>query len=191
MRLGYSTVLHPDGRRYADTMISELSRWYIEPHADLIVQAGVRVDDFCVIVANHELLLWRGVHIGAHCTLHAGAGLSIDRGCAISAGCHIYTVSDDFRRSPLFGPAMPEAFREIDAAPVTIEEHCVIGAGTVILPGAHIGRHTAVGAGSVVKGYLPPFCIFAGAVAEPIGRRNEAACIAAAAKWERQNAGAG
>ena len=37
-----------------------------------------------------------------------------------------------------------------------------LGHGTVVLPGATIGRHVVVGANSVVRGELPDFCVAAG-----------------------------
>ena len=45
-----------------------------------------------------------------------------------------------------------------------------LGHGTVVLPGARIGRHVVVAAGSVVTGELPDRCVAAGAPARPIRR---------------------
>lgn len=39
---------------------------------------------------------------------------------------------------------------------VIIEDGCWIGAGSIILRGAHIGKNTVVAAGSVIKGSIPP-----------------------------------
>lgn len=41
------------------------------------------------------------------------------------------------------------------AAPVTIGDHVVLGAGVIVCPGVIIGDHTVVGAGSVVTTDLP------------------------------------
>ena len=40
-----------------------------------------------------------------------------------------------------------------------------LGHGTVVLPGAHIGRHVVIGANSVVTGEIPDFSVAAGAPA--------------------------
>ena len=48
------------------------------------------------------------------------------------------------------------------------------GIGTVVLPGARIGRHVTVGANSVVTGELPDYCVAAGAPGQgdpPLRRR--------------------
>ena len=54
--------------------------------------------------------------------------------------------------------------------PVVIGSGSWLGHGTVVLPGAHIGKHVAVAAGSVVSGKLPDNCVAAGAPAKPIRR---------------------
>ena len=41
------------------------------------------------------------------------------------------------------------------ALPVTIEDNCWIGAGSVICPGVTIGRNSVIGAGSVVTKDIP------------------------------------
>lgn len=46
--------------------------------------------------------------------------------------------------------------------PVRIGRNCWIGAGVVILPGVTIGDHTVVGAGSVVTKDLPPDVVAVG-----------------------------
>ena len=46
--------------------------------------------------------------------------------------------------------------------PVVIGDGSWLGHGTVVLPGATIGRHVVVGANSVVTGNLPDNCVAAG-----------------------------
>ena len=45
-----------------------------------------------------------------------------------------------------------------------------LGYGTVVLPGATIGRHVVIGANSVVRGEIPDFCVAAGNPAKVISR---------------------
>ena len=47
-------------------------------------------------------------------------------------------------------------------APITIEDHVLIGARSIILKGVTIGRGSVIGAGSVVVKSIPPGCIAAG-----------------------------
>lgn len=46
--------------------------------------------------------------------------------------------------------------------PVVIGNNVWIGGNTVILPGVHIGDNAVIGAGSVVTGDIPPWCVAAG-----------------------------
>ena len=48
------------------------------------------------------------------------------------------------------------------AAPVIIEDHVWIGSRAIILPGVRIGRHAAIGAGSVVTRDIPANCLAVG-----------------------------
>ncbi len=68
---------------------------------------------------------------------------------------------------------------------------CFIGAHSIILPGAEIGDHSIVGAGSVVAGTVPPHSLVAGNPARiieadietgPYGMRGEAWAKIVAAK---------
>ena len=54
--------------------------------------------------------------------------------------------------------------------PVSIGDGSWLGHGSVVLPGATIGRHVVVGAGSVVTGDLPDFCVAVGNPARVIRR---------------------
>lgn len=51
-----------------------------------------------------------------------------------------------------------------------IEDHCLIGMGSIIMDGAHIGRGSIVAAGAVVKNnqQIPPFSLVAGVPAKVI-----------------------
>ena len=56
----------------------------------------------------------------------------------------------------------------MEPKPVVIGDGAWLGHGTVVLPGARIGRHTVVGANSVVTGELPDRCVAVGAPAKVV-----------------------
>jgi acetyltransferase-like isoleucine patch superfamily enzyme len=56
----------------------------------------------------------------------------------------------------------------MEPEPVVIGDGAWLGHGTVVLPGARIGRHTVVGANSVVTGELPDRCVAVGAPAKVV-----------------------
>ncbi len=48
------------------------------------------------------------------------------------------------------------AVDDFNTSPIVIEDNCWIGANVTILRGTHIGQGSVVGAGSIVKGDIPP-----------------------------------
>jgi acetyltransferase-like isoleucine patch superfamily enzyme len=67
---------------------------------------------------------------------------------------------------PISRQVMPER-------PVVVGAGSWLGYGTVVLPGARIGRHVVVGANSVVVGDLPDHCVAVGTPARVIRRHVE------------------
>ena len=59
-------------------------------------------------------------------------------------------------------PTLPISCQSMPERPVRIGAGSWLGHGTVVLPGADIGRHVVVGANSVVTGCLPDHCVAAG-----------------------------
>lgn len=55
---------------------------------------------------------------------------------------------------------------------VTIEDDVWIGANAVVLAGVKIGRHTVIGAGSIVSHDIPPYSISVGSPAKVIKQYN-------------------
>ena len=111
------------------------------------------------------------VRVGDRCLIGKGTGIvghfSIDIGNDVWTGHHVYITDQNhgYERidEPISRQSMPER-------PVRVGDGSWLGHGTVVLPGADIGRHVAVGANSVVTGVLPDFCVAAGSPARVIRR---------------------
>jgi acetyltransferase-like isoleucine patch superfamily enzyme len=56
---------------------------------------------------------------------------------------------------------------------VTIEDYAFVGTGTILMPGSHIGKGSIIAAGTVVRGKVPEFSIYAGSPGEVIGDSRE------------------
>jgi galactoside O-acetyltransferase len=139
------------------------------------IGSHVRIDCFSVISAGDE-----GLHIGDH--VHLGVGVAVlgrcgrvelQDFCGLSPRVTLFTASDDFKDGYLTGPTVPDEFRKVTKGPVTVGRHVIVGSGTVILPGVHLGVGVAIGALSLVAQSLPPFTIAAGAPLRRLGVRNE------------------
>ncbi len=57
--------------------------------------------------------------------------------------------------------------------PIKVGKFSLVGTCSVLLPGANIGEGAVVGAGSVVRGYVPPWTIVVGSPAQPVGDSRE------------------
>jgi acetyltransferase-like isoleucine patch superfamily enzyme len=104
-----------------------------------------------------------GSWIGPMVLLDGSGGLSIGVGCDISAGVQIYT-HDTVQR------VLSEGRAAIENAPVTVEDHCHIGAHAVVAKGVTIGHHSVIGASSFVNRDIPPNSVAVGVPCRQIGR---------------------
>jgi len=59
-------------------------------------------------------------------------------------------------------PDMPIHLQNVTTAPITIEDDCWIAANVVLTAGVTIGKHSVVGAGSVVTKSIPPYSVATG-----------------------------
>lgn len=111
------------------------------------------------------------VRIGDRCLIGHGSGvvghLSIEIGDDVWTGHHVYITDQNHGYEDLTQPISRQTQPE---QPVSIGAGSWLGHGTVVLPGATIGRHVVVGANSVVRGDLPDFCVAAGNPARVIKR---------------------
>lgn len=124
---------------------------------------GVRIDDGVKIVATGDLVIGPDTHIGAYSVINSEGGIHVGRAVQISAHCCIYSSSsvyDELRE------ALPGVFsRRNEKGLVIIDDFAVIGAQCVVLPKTQIGKGAGIGAGSVVRGQVPSFEVWAGATA--------------------------
>jgi acetyltransferase-like isoleucine patch superfamily enzyme len=104
-------------------------------------------------------LIGRGSGIVGH--------LGIDIGDDVWTGHYVYITDQTHGYADL---TLPIGKQSLPERPVSIGNGSWLGHGVVVLPGATIGEHVAVGAGSVVTGELPDRCVAVGVPARPIRR---------------------
>lgn len=97
----------------------------------------------------------KGVWIGFFTLLDASGGLEIGDGCDISVGVQLYSHSTHARCV---------SGRKLDTVrrPTRIGRCVFIGPNSIVLAGVTIGDHCVIGAGSVVVRDIPPYSIAAG-----------------------------
>ena len=112
-----------------------------------LTQGKLKIGDFTWL--GHGALFIGGdaeISIGANCDI-------APRVCFVS-GSH--EISYDGPRVAGKGFSLP----------ICIEDGCWIGAGSIILGGAHVGKNSIVAAGALVKGKFPERCVIGGVPAK-------------------------
>src|SRR5689334_624434 len=109
------------------------------------------------------------VRIGDRCLIGRGSGivghLAIDIGDDVWTGHYVYITDQNHGYDD---PGLPISQQSQPERPVIIGDGSWLGHGTVVLPGAHIGRHVVIGANSVVTGEIPDYAIAVGAPARVV-----------------------
>lgn len=117
---------------------------------NISIGSDVRIDDFCVL--SGRITIGNFVHINPFTGIFAGeAGVVLEDFANIASRVTIYAVSDDYSGDYMTSPLLPKEVTNITQSPVCVGRHVIIGTGTSILPGVHIGEGCAIGAMSLVK----------------------------------------
>lgn len=106
-------------------------------------------------------------YIQADAYLDGSGGLTISEGAVISTKVIILTHDWSFLKRINCPPST--SYNERAYKSVSIGMNSFIGAGAIVLPGSHIGRHCIVGAGAVIKGIIPDYSIVIGNPCKIIG----------------------
>ena len=119
-----------------------------------------------------ELISYSGGHvsIGDHTFINYGASISSHTQVRIGRHCllgHYLTILDNDYHDLMDHSRLPLS------APVIIDDHVWIGTKVIILPGVRIGRHAAIGAGSVVTQDVPAYTLAVGNPARVVRRVGE------------------
>ncbi len=121
------------------------------------------------MVPGQEMITDPVISVGDRCLIGKGSGivghLQITIGDDVWTGHHVYITDQNHGYDNLDLPISQQVMAE---RPVVVGDGSWLGHGTVVLPGATIGRHVVVGANSVVTGNLPDNCVAAGVPARVI-----------------------
>jgi len=133
---------------------------------------SVRIDDFCVLSAGEGgITIGNHVHVACFSSLIGRESITLGDFSGISSRVSIYSSSDDYSGEAMTNPTVPEEFTRVDNRPVFVGRHCIIGAGSVILPGVKIGDGAAIGALSLINKDCTPFTVYSGVPARRVSER--------------------
>lgn len=108
-----------------------------------------------------------------HCT--CASQIRIGKGTSITQNVGIFDIYHNYEELE-----KSIVCQDIDTKPIEIGEYCFIGMNSVIMPGTKLGKQTIVGAGSVISGSFPDYCVIAGAPAKVIKKYNDETKV-----WEK------
>jgi len=152
----------------------------ISPLADIersvrgtLIEIGPRtvVDAFVKIKpagGSGEVVIGPDCAINSGTVIYTGNGVRIGEGVLIAANCTLAPTNHAFAdrerriRDQGFQPSR---------GGIVIEDDVWLGANVVVLDGAVIGKGCVVAAGSVVRGRLEPYGIYAGTPASRVAER--------------------
>lgn len=158
-----SAILFPVTTLFGERYIRIGSGTIIGSHVAL--SAGVSPE--------HELPRDTVVSIGDRCLIGRGSGIvaheSITIGDDVFTGHHVYITDANHGYEDL---AVPIGRQFAGPRPVEIGPGSWLGHGSVVLPGARIGAHVVIGAGSVVTGEIPDRSVAVGAPARVVRRHD-------------------
>jgi acetyltransferase-like isoleucine patch superfamily enzyme len=160
----HSAICFPVAALFGEEYIEVGDGTIVGPHCTL--SAGV--------MPGHTLGNIPRLSIGARCLLGKSSGIvtheSIEIGDDVFTGHHVYITDASHGYEDI---TLPIGRQFGESKPVRVGGGSWLGHGVVVLPGADIGRHVAVGAGSVVTGSLPDFSVAVGSPARVVRRYME------------------
>ena len=140
--------------------------------SSIALGSDVRIDDFCVLSSGAGgIRVGSHVHIAVHCSLIGRSAIELGDFSNFSSRVSIYSSNDDYSGAKMTNPMVPEEYTGVQHAPVSVGRHVIVGAGSVILPGAVLEEGVAVGALSLVRGRCEAFGIYAGIPARRLKER--------------------
>lgn len=120
--------------------------------------------EYAEIKYNPEIKIGSGVYIGRYAYFVAIDSIVIEDGCVLSE--YVYITDNAHGLHPNNGPIMKQVLES--KGPVHIGRNCFLGFRASIMPGVTLGDHCVVGANSVVTHSFPSYSMVAGSPARLI-----------------------
>jgi acetyltransferase-like isoleucine patch superfamily enzyme len=140
-----------------------------------LVEIGnnVIIDDFTYI--STQLKIHSNVHISAGCKIIGGkkAYVEMKEFSTLAPNVILSAGSDDYL-SGIATPLVPIEYKgDVKIGKIILNKHCIVGAGSVVLPDVIFFEGACLGALSLAKIDLKEFCLYAGIPARLIKKRNK------------------
>jgi dTDP-4-amino-4,6-dideoxy-D-glucose acyltransferase len=138
------------------------------------IGSRVRIDPYVIISNRGGVEFGNNVHIGGHSVLAGSAAVSFDNFVNISHHVGIYTSNEDISGRTLSNPTV-KGFGAARIASISFGRHSGVGAGSLVLPGAKFAEGSILGAMSRIGRPLKPWTTYAGIPARRMRERRREA----------------
>lgn len=158
--------VHPEARVHALADVETSVRG-----SRVVVGAGAMIDAFVKIKfagGAGNVVIGRRSYVNSGCVIYSGHGVTIGEGVLIAANCTFAATNHAFARADV--PILEQGFQP-GRGGIVVEDDVWIGANCVLLDGTMIRRGAVVGAGSVVRGELAAYTVYAGNPLRVVGQR--------------------
>jgi acetyltransferase-like isoleucine patch superfamily enzyme len=139
------------------------SRIIIGEHS--VIDSFVKVKP---VGGSGDLIIGNHVYINSGCVFYTGNGITIGNHVAIAANCTFAPVNHSYKNKTRL--IIEQGFA-LGKGGIVIEDDVWVGANCVLLDGAILRQGCVVGAGSIVRGVLNAYNIYAGQPLRSIGER--------------------
>lgn len=162
------STLDPRAYLHGVRLINYYNNLHVKPRRAMTIGAGVKISPTATFTEGRLIALGDRVAIGSRCRLWAGPTRGrITLGADALLGPDILLITANYR----FNDGAPVTEQAMDEADIAIGPDVWIGAKAVILPGTEIGQGAIIGAGSVVRGTVPPYAVAVGNPARVVSQR--------------------
>ena len=134
---------------------------------------GWHIGEFCSIQRVQYFQIGHRFAIGRFCVINALGGIILGDYSGIGPFVQIMSSTHNFRKEKITGLPIGLSPRPLETAPVIIEKHVWVGAGTIILPGVRIGENAIIAAGATVIKDVPAFSMVAGVPAKIVWQKSK------------------
>ena len=135
---------------------------------------NVRIDDFCVLsTGKGGMEIGNYVHLAIFSSLQGEGKITLEDFVGVSSKVSIYSSNDDYFGEFMSNPTVPSHLTGVKNADVKICKHCLIGSGSVILPGVILETGSVIGALSLVNENCQEFYIYKGNPLKKILKRSK------------------
>jgi len=153
-------------KRGSQSVIYRSVRKDIVPFNQFIIGRKSVIEDYSVVNNGMgDVVIGDESRVGLHNTIIGpvtiGSHVIMAQGVVVSGLNHTYT-----------DPKMLIERQQVTTQVIEIEDDVWVGANVVITAGVHIGKHSVIGAGSVVTGDIPSYSVALGTPARVVKRYN-------------------